>query len=234
MDGARLVTGLPDAGADIAARLDGLDVCAISDALDALRLPGAVAGILPVWEGARVAGRAITMTVTSAPGQRSERHLGAAAIDRARPGEVIVVHQQRTANGALPSAAWGGLLARAAQLHGIAGVVIDGACRDVDEIRELGLPVSARAILPFTARRRCIQTAVGDDVLVDGVTIATGDIVVADGSGTVFVRAADLDAVLARARRVLAREQLMIADLTAGAAASDVLGRDYEDILDDQ
>jgi 4-hydroxy-4-methyl-2-oxoglutarate aldolase len=233
MDGARLVTGLPGASADIAARLDGLDVCAISDALDAFERPGAVAGILPVWEGARVAGRAITMTVTSAPGQRAERHLGAAAIDRARPGEVIVVHQQRTADGALPSAAWGGLLARAAQLHGISGVVIDGACRDVDEIRELGLPVSARAVLPFTARRRCIETAVGADVVIDGVRIATGDVVVADATGTVFVRAADLDAVLARARRLLARERLMIADLTGGAAASDVLGRDYEDILDD-
>jgi 4-hydroxy-4-methyl-2-oxoglutarate aldolase len=227
------VTGLLNPRSDLAARLDGLDVCAISDALDALRLPGAVAGILPVWEGARVAGRAITMTVTTAPGQRAERHLGAAAIDRAGPGEVIVVHQQRTAEGALPSAAWGGLLARAAQLHGIGGVVIDGACRDVDEIRELGLPVSARAVLPFTARRRCIETAVGDDVMVDGVTVATGDVVVADASGTVFVRVADLDAVLARARRLLAREQLMIADLTAGGAASDVLGRDYEDILDD-
>jgi 4-hydroxy-4-methyl-2-oxoglutarate aldolase len=227
------VTGLPGAGGDLAARLDGLDVCAISDALDALGRSGAVAGILPVWEGARVAGRAITMTVTSAPGQRAERHLGAAAIDRARPGEVIVVHQQRTSDGALPSAAWGGLLARAAQLRGIGGVVIDGACRDVDEIRELGLPVSARAALPFTARRRCIETAVGADVVIDGVTIATGDVVVADATGTVFVHAADLDAVLARARRLLAREQLMIADLTGGAAASDVLGRDYEDILDD-
>jgi 4-hydroxy-4-methyl-2-oxoglutarate aldolase len=228
------VTRLPDSLADLAARLDGLDVCAISDALDALQLPGAVAGILPVWEGARVAGRAITMTVSTAPGQRAERHLGAAAIDRARPGEVIVVHQQRTPDGALPSASWGGLLARAAQLHGICGVVIDGACRDVDEIRELGLPVSARAVLPFTARRRCIETAVGADVVIDGVTIASGDIVVADATGTVFVRAADLDAVLARAVRLLARERLMIADLVGGAAASDVLGRDYEDILDER
>jgi regulator of RNase E activity RraA len=234
MDGARFVTALPDASAAIADRLDGLDVCAISDALDALELPGAVAGILPIWEGARVAGRVITMTVASAPGQRAERHLGAAAIDRARPGEVIVVHQQRAADGALASAAWGGLLARAAQLHGIGGVVIDGACRDVDEIRELGLPVSARAVLPFTARRRCIESTVGADVVVDGVRVATGDVVVADATGTVFVRAADLDVVLARARRLLAREQLMIDDLTAGAAASAVLGRDYEDILDDQ
>jgi 4-hydroxy-4-methyl-2-oxoglutarate aldolase len=227
------VTGLPDSPDDLAARLDGLDVCVISDALDALQLPGAVAGILPVWAGARVAGRVITMTVMIAPGQRAERHLGAAAIDRARPGEVLVVHQQRTPDGALPSAAWGGLLARAAQLHGIGGVIIDGACRDVDEIRELGLPVSARAVLPFTARRRCIETAVGADVVIDGVTIATGDVVVADATGTAFVRAADLDAVLARARRLLARERLMIADLIGGAAASDVLGRDYEDILDE-
>jgi 4-hydroxy-4-methyl-2-oxoglutarate aldolase len=218
---------------DLAAKLEGLDVCLISDALDALELPGAVAGLRPVWEGARLRGRIITMTVSSAPGVRAERHLGAAAIDRARPGDVIVIRQQGEPDVVPSSAAWGGLLSMAARLRGVGGVIIDGACRDVDEIRELGLAVCARAVVPFTARRRYVETAVGEDVTIGGVAVSEGDVVVADASGVVFIKASDVDAVLARAGRMLAREQLMIKDLTAGAAASDVLGRDYEDILDD-
>jgi 4-hydroxy-4-methyl-2-oxoglutarate aldolase len=93
--------------------------------------------------------------------------------------------------------------------------------------------VCARAIVPFTARRRYVETAVGDDITIGGVAVSTGDVVLADASGVAFIQAADLDAVLGRARRMLAREQLMVKDLTAGAAACDVLGRDYEEILDD-
>jgi regulator of RNase E activity RraA len=194
-------------------RFAGLDSCILSDALDALGLPGAVAGIQP--------------------GRRAERHLGAQALDQAEPGDVVVVHQEGTEHAPPEAACWGGLLAQAAVLRGVAGVVVDGACRDVDEIRTVGLPVHARAVVPRTARRRYVETAVGADVVIGGVPVACGDYVLADGSGAVFVPASRLDDLLARARRMLAREQLMIQDLRAGAAVSDVLGRDYEKILDD-
>jgi regulator of RNase E activity RraA len=173
------------------------------------------------------------MTVSSAPGQRAERHLGALAIDRAGPGDVVVVHQEGAELSVPSGASWGGLLARAAALRDVAGVIVDGACRDVDEIRAVGLPVHARSVVPFTARRRYVETAVAADITVGGVSVATGDFVLADGSGVVFMRADQVEDVLARARRILAREQLMIQDLHAGTAVSVVLGRDYEEILDD-
>jgi 4-hydroxy-4-methyl-2-oxoglutarate aldolase len=148
-------------------RLMVLDTCVVSDALDALSLPGAVAGVLPIWEGSKLAGRVVTMRTVPADGHTSHRHLGTAAIERADAGEVIVIEQ---ASGGFPaSATWGGLLARAAHLRRIGGVVIDGACRDVDEIRELRLPVSARAVLPFTARGRFVEDTVGEPVVIGQV-----------------------------------------------------------------
>ena len=68
-----------------------LDTCVVSDALDALGLPGAVAGVLPIWEGSKLAGRVVTMRTVPADGRTSHRHLGTAAIERADAGEVIVI-----------------------------------------------------------------------------------------------------------------------------------------------
>jgi 4-hydroxy-4-methyl-2-oxoglutarate aldolase len=212
---------------------DGLDVCVVSDALDAIGRPGAVTGIRPVWEGARTVGRVITMTVSSAPGQRAERHLGALAIDRAEPGDVVVVQQEGAEHSVPMGASWGGLLSQAAALRGIVGIIVDGACRDVDEIRGIRLPVHARSVVPFTARRRYVETAVGAKITVGGVAVATGDYVLADGSGVAFVGADQVRTVLALARRMLAREQLMLQDLRAGTAVSEVLAHDYEEMLDD-
>ncbi|WP_290052516.1 RraA family protein [Amycolatopsis solani] len=210
-------------------RLLALDTCLLSDALDARGLPGAVAGVLPVGEGARAAGKVVTVRTGPADGRTSRSHLGTAAIERAAAGEVVVVQQDT--GRPFRSATWGGLLARAASLKGLGGVVIDGACRDVDEIRELGLPVSAREAIPFTARGRIVEDAVGVPVRIGGVDVHDGDYVLADGSGVVFVRAGDVEDVLAAAERLLARERLMAEDLRAGRLPSQVLGTDYEEML---
>src|SRR5215510_12798217 len=74
--------------------------------------------------------------------------LGTLPIDAAQPGDVIVID-----NGGRPdTSCWGGLLALAAKTKGISGVIIDGACRDVDESRDVGFPVFARGAVPMTAR----------------------------------------------------------------------------------
>jgi 4-hydroxy-4-methyl-2-oxoglutarate aldolase len=210
-------------------RLMALDTCTVSDALDALGLPGAVPGVLPVWEGSKLAGRVVTMRTGPARGHTSHRHLGTAAIERAGPGDVIVIEQ--VGGGSATSATWGGLLALAASLRQLGGVVIDGACRDIDEIRELGLPVSARAVLPFTARGRFVEEAVGEPVVIGEVTVAEDDFVIADGSGAAFIDAARIADVLIRAEQLAARERLMAEDLQRGSLPSDVLGRHYEEML---
>src|SRR2546423_574091 len=128
---------------ELVARLSELDTCIVSDALDKLGLAGATHGLHRAWPCQRIAGRVVTVqlvpydeaTVASAP------HLGARAIEAASPGDVIVIAN----DGRLEMAVWGGLLALGACSRGVAGTIVDGACRDVDENQELGYPVFARA-----------------------------------------------------------------------------------------
>lgn len=212
-------------------RLAALDSCAVSDAMDSLGLSGVLPGLFPVWEGARLAGLAVPMQLREgpAPAGAPRVHLGARAIDRSGPGSVIVVaNEGRTGMGA-----WGGLLSRAAARNRIAGVVVDGACRDVDEARELRFAVHARSGVVATARGRVHEASVGEPVEISGVTVHAGDLVIADGSGVVVVPAGHADEVVRKAERIAAREALMIADLEAGRAAGEVLGTDYEAMLHD-
>lgn len=204
------------------------DSCTISDALDKLGLPGAVFGLSPLTlPGRRLAGRAMTVKLGAPFDGLPKRHLGAGAIMAAEEGDIIVVeHRGRT-----DVSGWGGLLTRGAIQKGIAAVVIDGACRDVDEGRELGFPVFGRAAVPITARGRVAEHDFNCPITIAGVAVSPGDWLVADGSGVVFVRADRLDAVIAIAQDILARETLMARDIDAGVPIGDVMGANYEDML---
>jgi regulator of RNase E activity RraA len=135
---------------DLLARLAKLDTCAVSDGMDRLGLKGATHGVRPVWPCPRIVGRAVTMKIKPAGLEKPKQHLGTAPIDAAKTGDIIVIDS----GGRLDASAWGGLLSLGAKLKGISGVIIDGACRDVDESRDLGFPVYARGALPMTARGR--------------------------------------------------------------------------------
>lgn len=210
-------------------RLSALDCCGVSDALDALGLPPAVTGIGPVWASGLVAGRAVTVSLEpvrpDAP--PPSRHLGAAAVSAARPGDVIVVSNE----GRTEAGAWGGLLALAASLAGVRAVIVDGACRDVDEMEPLGLPVFARAPVARTARRRFVEVATNVVVEIGGVPVAPGDLVVADGSGVAVVPAARAEEVISQAERMAAEEAGMATLLRSGRPAEEVLGRRYETMM---
>jgi regulator of RNase E activity RraA len=147
--------------ADLMRRLARLDSCAISDALDAFGLPGATTGVRPLWPVPRaVAGVARTVTAGPKTEGGPSAHIAAGAIDGASPGDVIVVANR----GRLGVSCWGGILTRAAQVRGIAGVVIDGACRDIGEGEQLDFPVFGRAVVPVSARGRIVQLASGEPV----------------------------------------------------------------------
>src|SRR5687768_11441870 len=118
---------------DTLARLAQLDACTASDALDRLSLPGAVTGIQRLTTTRRISGRVITVKMGRDEGQPpASRHLGTTAIESAQPGDVIVM-EQRTG---IDAACWGGNLSLGARLRQIAGVIVDGPARDIDEARE--------------------------------------------------------------------------------------------------
>lgn len=208
-------------------RLAALDTSAVSDALDRLQLRGAVTSLKALSVPKRIAGRAITVQLGKANGQAATRHLCTAAVDASGPGSVIVIaHNART-----DVAGWGGILSLGAMLRRTEGVVIDGACRDLDESRELGLPVYGRAAVPVTARGRIVETAWNEPVQFDGLTVAPGDLVIADGSGVVFVPLGRAEEVISIAEEVCAREREMAEATRSGKSMAEVMGAKYERML---
>jgi 4-hydroxy-4-methyl-2-oxoglutarate aldolase len=207
-------------------RLRKLDTCVVSDALDQLKLPGTVIGLRAVSVPRRIAGRAVTVQLTKANGQAPSRHLCTAAVDASGPGDVIVVAHE----GRIDVAGWGGILSLGATTREIEGVVVDGACRDIDESTELALPVYARATVPVTARGRIVEKSWNEPIKVDGVTVAPGDLVVADGSGVVFVAAGQAEAVVGVAETIARREAAMAEAVRAGQPLTEVMNRSYEQL----
>src|SRR5688500_7160789 len=121
---------------DVVSRLARLDCCAVSDALDRLGLPGAVSGIHRLTTTRRISGRVHTVQMVRDDGTPSTRHLGTTAIEAAQPGDIIVM-EQRTG---IDAACWGGNLSFGAKLRQVAGVIVDGPVRDVDEARDYDFP----------------------------------------------------------------------------------------------
>lgn len=210
-------------------RLRNLDACAVSDALDALGLPGAVVGVRSVTSPARVTGRVITVDLTDDLCAASSRHLGTAAVDAAGPDEVIVVAHR----GRMDISGWGGVLSAGASARRVAGVVVDGAVRDVDQARDYGFPVFARGAVTRTARGRVVERAWNEPVEFGGIAVNPGDYVIADGSGVVFVAASAVEAVLERAEAIVAKEDLMAERALAGHPMVEVMGHDYESLLNE-
>jgi 4-hydroxy-4-methyl-2-oxoglutarate aldolase len=208
-------------------RLAKLDSCAVSDALDRLGGAGVALGLQALTGHARIAGRAVTVQLGPADGHPSARHLCTAAVESAGPGQIIVVSH----NGRKDVAGWGGVLSLAARLREIEGVVVDGACRDIDESRAMGLPVYARGAVPTTARSRIIELAWNVPIRICGISVDPGDWVIADGSGVVVVQSSEAAAVIEAAELIVAKEQRMAADLRAGTPVSQVMGTDYERML---
>lgn len=147
--------------------------------------------VLPLWpQIVRIAGPAYT--VRCAPGDNLMLH---AAIYRAAAGSVIVVQ-----GGDLEYALAGGNVCAVAQKRGVRGFVLDGALRDVAEVRASGFPVFAKAVIPKPGAKEAIGS-LNEPVTCGGVRVEPGDIVVGDEEGIVVVPLAERDAVLAAALR---------------------------------
>jgi Demethylmenaquinone methyltransferase len=215
--------------AELIARLQALDACAVSDALDSCKLKGAQSGLIRRSTRKRIAGTVQTVKLHAMePVGGSKRHLGTAAIEAADDLTVIVV-EQRTG---IDCAGWGGVLANAAKVKGVRGVIMEGPARDIDEYEEIDFPVFSRSTTPRTARGRVWEEAFGVPVQVGDVIVQPGDYVIADGSGVAFIPAARIEEVLEVAERIVAKERLMTKDVLAGKPVSQVMGTNYETMLD--
>jgi len=214
---------------ELLARLAAIDCCAVSDALDASGLPPAVTGLIPLSARRRIVGTAVTVKLEPvSSGGGTGRHLGTAAVEEADEDNIVVVeHLSRD-----DCAGWGGILSTGASLKGIPGVVIDGSARDIDEAISLEFPIYGRKGVAVTALRRVRETGFNEQVCIGGVCVAPGDYVIADSSGVAFVPAKHIDTVLARAENIAAKERRMVDDVRRGRPITEVMGENYEKMLD--
>lgn len=129
------------------------------------------------------------------------------ALHVAKPGDVVVVD----AAGETETSVFGGLMGSLFKNCGVQGAVIDGACRDTDELRDIGFVVFSKAVTArgthtmFSGRKNDVQVNV--PVTCGGVVVNAGDIVVADEIGITVVPAANAEAVLKAAREQAEREE---------------------------
>jgi 4-hydroxy-4-methyl-2-oxoglutarate aldolase len=209
-------------------RLSKLDTCSVSDAMDSLSLKGATWGVRPQWQCPRIVGRAVTMKIKPVGLQQPTQHLGTPAIEAAQPGDIIVID-----NAGQPQfSTWGGLLSLSAKLKGVSGVVIDGACRDIDEARDLEFPVYSRGVVPMTARGRVMQESFNHEIQFAGVQCRPGDLVIADGSGVVIIPREREEEVVTAAEAVFAKEAEMAAGIRKGYSGLEMLEKlGYEQML---
>jgi regulator of RNase E activity RraA len=171
------------------------------------------AAIKPVKAGTTLVGQA--RTVTSMVGDNGISHVATALI---RPGEVLVID----ARGYEDVAVWGGVATRAAMKRGMAGVVIDGAVRDVAEIRELDFPCYARAVVPSGPHKGFGGTIDGA-IACAGCPVAPGDIVLGDDDGIAVVPLAGQADLLAVCQDKLEQERGWLAAIEAGQTMAELL-----------
>jgi len=210
-------------------RLEKLSSTNISDALDALGLKGFTYGIRPMWHTmTKVIGRAVTVKMTAAGLTSGKTHLGIKAIDAAEAGDVIIIDN----GGRLDTSCWGGILATGAKAKGISGVVIDGACRDLDDCVEIGFNVYARGCVVATARGRIIEESTNTMIQFGGVQVRPADVVFGDKSGVVVIPQERIDDVIAKAEQLLEKEEAMVADILSGKSMLEVDQKyNYETML---
>jgi regulator of RNase E activity RraA len=158
----------------------------------------------------RIVARAVTAVLRKAPPEQATPQLSARhsveMIDNAMPGQVGVI----VVEGTLDIAGIGGLMSTTAKARGMAGIIVDGAARDIGEVRALGLPLYSRSVAPSSTVGRWASTARNVPVECGGVQVRPGDIVVAGEDGVVVVPSERAAEVLARSREIDALESKMV------------------------
>jgi regulator of RNase E activity RraA len=186
-----------------------LDTTAISDALDRLGIAGQCLNIKPLDPRFRLTGRAFTILYGPAgnpPGTVGDY------IDEVEAGRVIVLDNGGRENATV----WGDILTWVAHRRGVAGTVIDGACRDTSLCRELGYPVYSRSYSMRTGKDRVQVDAMNVVVNIGDARVAPGDLLRGDADGVLAIPRAHEDAVLAAAEEIDAIEQQIRAAVNEG------------------
>ena len=188
--------------------------CAISDCMG--HVNAMTSDMKPLFEGIRLVGTAVTVKTLA-----SDLAVAFKAIDLCQPGDVVVIDSQ----GSVNTAFWGENMTMSAMNRGVVAAVIDGACRDVEEIRKIRFPVICKGIVPNIGS----FSGHGDvnvPVQCAGVAVLPGDIIAVDGSGVVVVTQGDAAEILAKAQNLLQTEHIVQEKIKAGATIGELINVD--------
>jgi regulator of RNase E activity RraA len=143
------------------------------------------------------------------------------AVDACKPGDVLIA----AAGGSVRSGIWGELLSTAARNSGCLGAVIDGAVRDIAPMSRMGFSVFARGSIPYDSKDRQRVVDIDVPVEIDGITVCSGDLVLADRDGVVFVPAGIERPVLEAAWKKVHAENQVRDSIRQGMKAADAYAR---------
>ncbi len=174
------------------------------------------AGIVPLDTTLHMIGRAVT--VKCSPGDNLALHQG---IYAAKAGDVLVFD----CGGYTHGGHFGDMMATACQVRGIAGVIIDGTCRDREDIKAIHFPVYSRGTCPAGTVKETLAR-INVPVNVGGVTVHPGDLIFADGDGVVVIPQEQEDIVMEKALAKYEKEQKIIEMLKEGKTTLEIYGFD--------
>ena len=187
-----------------------LDTASVSDAMDKIGIPAGCHGIKPVVHGVKFAGRAFTVKYRACG--VVERGTVGDFLDDVPVGHVVVIDNA----GRTDCTVWGDIMTTLAHHKGVAGTVIDGVCRDVPKIRDLGYPIFTRDYYMMTGKDRVEIEGVNVPVTVSHRQVRPGDIVMGDDSGVVVIPASRAEEVLKIAQEIEHTEQEILKRIAKG------------------
>ncbi len=179
---------------------------------DAMHRKGVMKGIKPLFENIKLVGRAVTVQTFEGDWAKPVE-----ATDVAKEGDVIVVYA-----GSKDVAPWGELASWSCKQKGIAGFVIDGAVRDVDEIRRIQFPVFATCIVPNAGEPKGFGE-INAEITCGGVEVKPGDWIIGDDNGVVVVPKERAYEIARRAKEVWKAEERIREEIKRGKTLSQVL-----------
>lgn len=184
----------------------------VSDCLN--RYYGMHAGIKPIFEGIRLCGPALT--IQSMSGNNLMSHL---SLTFAKPGDVLVID----ARGYLGNAVWGGVQTAYALKRGVAGLVVDGAIRDVEDMRRTRFPVFCRGVTPAGPHKGWADS-VNVPIQCGGIPVQPGDLVVGDDDGVAIVPLKHVEKVYKESVERMKKEETWLEKISKGQSSLDAVG----------
>ena len=194
-----------------------LDSSSISDALDSIGIRERILGVFPRSDTKKMVGFAFTVKYELFESCNTKFHNAGNYIDEVSENEIIILDNA----GRDFCTTWGGILTKTAEIKKIGGALIYGAIRDIDEVKLSKLPVFSKHIFMCSAKNRARMVETQQDLNINGVNIAPGDLIFGDENGVLIIPKEYLEECLTRAQNIKKNESKILQKIESGMSLSD-------------